>query len=200
MPEPRRWTIWRLRVGGSFGRWLAEQQPHPSFQPMTETIEVMPVAEHEEAVAALRAECHAALGRAADDRNRDVDSLLDRAEAAEAWLAKAREITPEMVRRALDRYNECASSGRPVGHSIQAWMRAALEAALGQEPAPERDEHGNPPPGPERWRTALAYLADPESWAGNPHDLTTPMATLHGHDSPFELARWALGQEERDDG
>lgn len=36
---------------------------------------------------------------------------------------------------------------------------------------------------------ALAYLADPKSWLGNPHDLT---ATLHGHDTPYELARAVL--------
>jgi hypothetical protein len=32
---------------------------------------------------------------------------------------------------------------------------------------------------------ALAYLADPENWLGDPHDQT---ATLHGHDTPYELA------------
>jgi len=37
--------------------------------------------------------------------------------------------------------------------------------------------------------TALRYLADPENWLGDPHDQE---ATLHGHDTPFELAVMAL--------
>jgi hypothetical protein len=38
----------------------------------------------------------------------------------------------------------------------------------------------------------LAYLADPESWQGNPHDNTS---VLFGHFTPYELAREALGLE-----
>lgn len=43
----------------------------------------------------------------------------------------------------------------------------------------------------DRMRAALEYLADPESWAGDPltHD-----AVLYGHDTPYELARAALGR------
>lgn len=43
----------------------------------------------------------------------------------------------------------------------------------------------------DRWLRALAYLADPDSWLGDPHDQT---AVLLGHDTPFELARQALGR------
>jgi hypothetical protein len=43
------------------------------------------------------------------------------------------------------------------------------------------------------FEAALAYLADHESWQGDPHDQT---ATLHGHFTPFELARKALGADD----
>jgi hypothetical protein len=42
----------------------------------------------------------------------------------------------------------------------------------------------------DRLRDALAYLADPESWAGDPLKHAT---TLYGHDTPYELAKRALG-------
>jgi hypothetical protein len=42
----------------------------------------------------------------------------------------------------------------------------------------------------DRQRTALEYLADPENWLGDPH---SQEATLHGHDTPYELACRALG-------
>jgi hypothetical protein len=42
-------------------------------------------------------------------------------------------------------------------------------------------------------REALAYLADPENWLGDPHDQA---ATLHGHDTPYELAGAALAAHE----
>ena len=45
----------------------------------------------------------------------------------------------------------------------------------------------------EALRKALVYLADPESWSGNPHDQA---AMLHGHFTPFELARQALGVDD----
>ncbi len=45
----------------------------------------------------------------------------------------------------------------------------------------------------DRYKTALDYLADPQSWGGNPHDQTTP---LYGHDTPFELAVAALSPED----
>jgi hypothetical protein len=40
-------------------------------------------------------------------------------------------------------------------------------------------------------KSALDYLADPESWGGNP---LSQEATLYGHDTPFELARGVLGR------
>lgn len=45
----------------------------------------------------------------------------------------------------------------------------------------------------DRLREALAYLADPESWGGDPlsHD-----AVLYGHDTPYELAVTALGDKQ----
>lgn len=43
--------------------------------------------------------------------------------------------------------------------------------------------------GDDRLREALEYLADPESWGGNP---LSQEASLYGHDTPFELARAAL--------
>jgi hypothetical protein len=39
---------------------------------------------------------------------------------------------------------------------------------------------------------ALEYLADPESWGGNP---LSQESTLYGHDTPFELAAAALASE-----
>ncbi len=45
----------------------------------------------------------------------------------------------------------------------------------------------------DRYKAALDYLADPQSWGGNPRDQTTP---LYGHDTPFELALAALSPEE----
>lgn len=57
-----------------------------------------------------------------------------RAEAEhEQAMARSREITDEMSRCYWDVIDECAGSLRPVGHHVSAWMRAALEAALGQE-------------------------------------------------------------------
>ncbi len=46
-----------------------------------------------------------------------------------------------------------------------------------------------------RLRAALAYMADPENWAGDPHQITSH---LHGHDTPYELARDALDDEPRE--
>jgi hypothetical protein len=43
-----------------------------------------------------------------------------------------------------------------------------------------------------RLRDALVYLADPESWQGNPDDHA---AVLLGHFTPYELARETLGLE-----
>lgn len=43
-----------------------------------------------------------------------------------------------------------------------------------------------------RLRDALVYLADPESWQGNPHDHAS---VLLGHFTPYELARETLGLE-----
>jgi hypothetical protein len=43
-----------------------------------------------------------------------------------------------------------------------------------------------------RLRDALAYLADPESWQGNPDDHAS---VLLGHFTPYELARETLGLE-----
>jgi chromosome segregation ATPase len=43
-----------------------------------------------------------------------------------------------------------------------------------------------------RLRDALAYLANPESWQGNPHDHAS---VLLGHFTPHELARETLGPE-----
>jgi hypothetical protein len=45
----------------------------------------------------------------------------------------------------------------------------------------------------EKAHAALLYLADPESWGGDP---TVQGATLYGHDTPYELARRALGWED----
>lgn len=45
-----------------------------------------------------------------------------------------------------------------------------------------------------RLRDTLEFLADPESWLGDPHDQTS---TLHGHFTPFELACRALGVRPR---
>lgn len=43
----------------------------------------------------------------------------------------------------------------------------------------------------DRLRAALEYLADPESWLGDPHAAD---AMLYGHDSPFELAVAVLAE------
>jgi hypothetical protein len=45
----------------------------------------------------------------------------------------------------------------------------------------------------ERLRAALEYLADPESWGGDPHECR---ATLYGHDTPLEVAARALAEAE----
>lgn len=44
----------------------------------------------------------------------------------------------------------------------------------------------------ERYEEALAYLADEESWGGDPHEHGT---VLYGHDTPYELASAALGDK-----
>lgn len=143
------------------------------------------LAEHEQAMAALRQEL--AL------KDEALSVVVPERDELAAELAKAREITDEMVQRAQTRHNECASAERPVGHHVSAWMRAALEAALGQEtdgPSPSArvsDSHQT-----SAAHDALAYLADPDNWLGDPLDQTS---TLHGHFTPFELARRALGQE-----
>lgn len=117
----------------------------------------------------------------------------DRCQRAEAELAKAREITDEMVQRAQTRHNECASAERPVGHHVSAWMRAALEAALGHETdGPSPSARVSDSDQTSAAHDALAYLADPGNWLGDPLDQTS---TLHGHLTPFEMARRALGQE-----
>jgi hypothetical protein len=41
-------------------------------------------------------------------------------------------------------------------------------------------------------RAALEYLADPESWGGDPR---SQEATLYGHHTPYELAREALAAD-----
>jgi hypothetical protein len=43
----------------------------------------------------------------------------------------------------------------------------------------------------DRLRAALEYLADPDSWLGDPH---LADAALFGHDSPFELAVAVLAE------
>ncbi|MGA2455583.1 MAG: hypothetical protein ABSG93_18915 [Solirubrobacteraceae bacterium] len=43
-------------------------------------------------------------------------------------------------------------------------------------------------------RAALEYLADPENWLGDP---LSQESTLHGHDTPYELAVAALALEPR---
>lgn len=63
-----------------------------------------------------------------------------------------------------------------------AAVRGHLQHRLG-EPSAE-------PGTPERMRAALEYMADKDSWLGNPHDQT---AVLFGHDTPYELARETLG-------
>jgi hypothetical protein len=46
-----------------------------------------------------------------------------------------------------------------------------------------------PCPDVERMRNALEYLADPESWSGDPHNQES---CLYGHYTPFELATAVL--------
>jgi len=41
----------------------------------------------------------------------------------------------------------------------------------------------------DRYRRALAYLANRENWLGDPH---SQESMLHGHDTPYELALAAL--------
>ncbi len=43
--------------------------------------------------------------------------------------------------------------------------------------------------GSDRRRAALDYLADRANWSGDPHDQDS---TLHGHDTPYELAARAV--------
>ena len=63
-----------------------------------------------------------------------------------------------------------------------ASVRRHLQGRYGQE---------DPEPDPNVMRRALEYLADPESWLGDPHD---QRSSLFGHDTPFELAAQALGR------
>jgi hypothetical protein len=59
-------------------------------------------------------------------------------------------------------------------------LRSVLEAARQADPLVGRLEH---------YERALRYLADPESWHGDP---ASHEAMLLGHDTPYELARAAL--------
>jgi hypothetical protein len=53
--DERRWTLWRVHVGRSVGQWNAEQWPvQGDFEPEAETVEVIPLVEHEAALAAAR--------------------------------------------------------------------------------------------------------------------------------------------------
>jgi hypothetical protein len=54
--------------------------------------------------------------------------------------------------------------------------------SFGAEVADMRDELG-------RLRAALEYLADRANWMGSVH---SQESTLHGHDTPFELAERVL--------
>lgn len=124
-----------------------------------------------------------------------------------AELAKAREITDEKVDWLADMLVVCTPDlaiarvtldKARAAEDIREIARTALAAALGQEtdgPSPSArvsDSHQT-----SAAHDALAYLADPGNWLGDPLDQTS---TLHGHFTPFEMARMALGQEARDDG
>lgn len=76
------------------------------------------------------------------------------------------------------------------------WMIAQAREGLRRAGGHDFDG-GDPPPKPvevtDEMVAALRYLADRENWLGDPLDQTS---TLHGHFTPYELARAALGLEE----
>lgn len=105
---PQRWWI---------GRW-----GHTYRRKRPGTVEVMPVAEHEEAIAVLQAVYEAHVAGLTGDGN-----------CAEAESVKAREITDEMRTRAIDALHAirfCVGADSCEAESV---VRIVLEAALGQK-------------------------------------------------------------------
>lgn len=73
-------------------------------------------------------------------------------------------------------------------------LEAVYRGALAKLAAVRRflqHDQPDPEPDPNLMRMALEYLADPESWLGDPLD---QQAVLLGHHTPFEMAATALGR------
>lgn len=124
MPEPRRWTLYD--VSAAFNpRWRVEHETAPRSAGYLERVEVMPVEEHEQAMATLQDEL---------DRLAEVlDGSLEREKLLEAELAKAREITPAMLGAAVDALHAIRfCSGADTCEALTV-AQIVLRAALGLE-------------------------------------------------------------------
>ena len=155
MPEPRRWTLYDQSDDYNAIWWVCrdEREPPPPALKYAEAVEVMPVPEHLEAMAALRAEAQTQIEAAVRDMRAGAEvsataaiermgEHLARAVAerdeARAELAKAREIIPAKIQAAARKW--CAIVDGPDTEPDMQDLHAAklaLMAALGQE---ERDD------------------------------------------------------------